>query len=229
MSIHIIGFITICSCNGSSYNIDASPLSDIWFSKLFSNFVGCQQLLFFDDVQHNHFFSYHSLVFQCNCLLFNVKIMVVLMVKNLSANAGDTTDSDLILVRKIPWRRKGSPPHHHLVFLPGKFHGQRSLVDYSPWVVHDWAHTHACLKDFSSVQWLIRLLRPHGLQHTRPPCPSSTPRAYSNSSLSHQWCHPTFPASGSFQMSQFFASGGQSIRVSASTSVLPMNIWTNFL
>ena len=110
MSIHIIGFITICSCNGSSYNIDASPLSDIWFSKLFSNFVGCQQLLFFDDVQHNHFFSYHSLVFQCNCLLFNVKIMVVLMVKNLSANAGDTTDSDLILVRKIPWRRKGSPP-----------------------------------------------------------------------------------------------------------------------
>ena len=77
-------------------------------------------------------------------------------------------------------------------------------------------------------------LRPHGLQHARPPCPSSIPRVYSNSCL---WCHPTisssvvplsshlqyFPASRSFQMSQFFASGGQSIGVSASTSVLPVN------
>ena len=80
-------------------------------------------------------------------------------------------------------------------------------------------------------------LRPHGLQHTRPPCPSPTARAYSNSCPSRQWCHPTisssvipfscprsFPASGSFQMSQIFTSGGQSIGVSASVSVLPMNI-----
>ena len=81
-------------------------------------------------------------------------------------------------------------------------------------------------------------LWPHGLQHTRLPCPSPTPRAYSNSCLSSQWCHPIisssvipfssclqfFLASGSFQMSQFFASGGQSIGVSTSTSVLPMNI-----
>ena len=81
-------------------------------------------------------------------------------------------------------------------------------------------------------------LRPHGLQHTRLPCPSPTPIVYSNSCSLSQWCHPTtsssvvtfsshlqsFPASGSFQMSQFFASGGQSIGVSASTSVLPMNI-----
>ena len=81
-------------------------------------------------------------------------------------------------------------------------------------------------------------LRPHGLQHARPPCPSTTPGVYSNSCPLSQWCHPTisssvvpfsshlqsFPASGSFPMSQFFASGGQSIRVSASTSVLPMNI-----
>ena len=76
----------------------------------------------------------------------------------------------------------------------------------------------------------------HGLQHTRPPCPSPTPGVYSNSCLSHRWCHPTisssvvpfshlqsFAASGSFQMSQFFTSGGQSIGVSASASVLPMN------
>ena len=79
-------------------------------------------------------------------------------------------------------------------------------------------------------------LRPHGLQHTRPPCPSPTPGAYPNSRPSSQWCHPTisssvipfssclqsFPASGSFPMSQLFASGGQSIGVSASASVLPM-------
>ena len=77
----------------------------------------------------------------------------------------------------------------------------------------------------------------HGLQHARPPCPSPTPRACSKSCPVSRWCHPTisssvvpfspcpqsFPASGSFQMSQFFTSGGQSIRVSASTSVLPMN------
>ena len=80
-------------------------------------------------------------------------------------------------------------------------------------------------------------LRPHGLQHTRPPCPSPAPGVYSNSCPLSWCCHPTiwpcivpffshiqsFSASGFFQMSQFFASGGQSIRVSASTSVLPMN------
>ena len=80
-------------------------------------------------------------------------------------------------------------------------------------------------------------LQLHGLHHARLPCPSPTSRAYSNSCPSHWWCHPTisssvvpfssclqsFPASGSFQMSQFFTSGGQSIGVSASTSVLPMN------
>ena len=80
-------------------------------------------------------------------------------------------------------------------------------------------------------------LQPHGLQQTRLPCPSPTPGVYSNSCPLTQWCHPTIltsvipfssciqslPASGSFQMSQFFALDGQSIGVSASTSVLPMN------
>ena len=79
-------------------------------------------------------------------------------------------------------------------------------------------------------------LRPNEPQHARPPCPSPTPRVYSNPCPLSRWCHPTlsssvvpfscpqsFPASGSFQMSQLFALGGQSIRVSASTSVLPMN------
>ena len=80
-------------------------------------------------------------------------------------------------------------------------------------------------------------LWPHGLHHTRLPCPSPTPGACSNSCPLSRWCYPaisspvipfssslqSFPASGSFQMSQFFASGGQRIGVSASTSVLPMN------
>ena len=93
-------------------------------------------------------------------------------------------------------------------------------------------------------------LWPHGLQHTRPPCPSPTPRAYSNSCPSSRWYHPTisssvvpfsschqsFPASGSFQMSQLFASGGQSIGLTASAVVFPMNIkywfplrWTGWI
>ena len=81
-------------------------------------------------------------------------------------------------------------------------------------------------------------LWPHELQHARLPCPSPTPRAYSNSTPSSQWCHPTisssvvlnsscpqsFPASGSFPMSQLFALGGQRTGVSTSPSVLPMNI-----
>ena len=87
-------------------------------------------------------------------------------------------------------------------------------------------------------------LQPHGLQHARPPCPSPTPRVYSNSCSLSWWCHPTisssvipfsscpqsFPGSRSFQMSQFFPSGGQNIGVSASTSVLPMNTqdWSPF-
>ena len=86
--------------------------------------------------------------------------------------------------------------------------------------------------------------------HARPPCPSPIPGVYSNSCPSHRWCHPTvsssvihfssclqsFPASGSFSMSQFFASGDQSIGISASASVLPMNIqdwfplgWTDWI
>ena len=91
---------------------------------------------------------------------------------------------------------------------------------------------------FSSVTVMSNSLWPHGLQHARLPCPSPTPRACSNSCPSSQWCHPTisssvvpfssclqsFPVSGSFPRSQFFALGGQSIGVSASASVLPMNI-----
>ena len=94
---------------------------------------------------------------------------------------------------------------------------------------------------FSSVHFSRSVvsdsLQSHELQHARPPCPSPTPGAYSNSCPLRRWCHPTisssvipfssrlqsFPASGSFQMSRFFASGSQSFGVSASTSVLSMN------
>ena len=103
--------------------------------------------------------------------------------------------------------------------------------------------------DYLKVNWLENFqfqfsrsvlsdsLRPHEPQHTRPPCPSPTPRVYPNSCPLSRWCHLTisssvvpfssclqsFPTSESFQMSQLFASGGQSIGVSASTSVLTMN------
>ena len=92
----------------------------------------------------------------------------------------------------------------------------------------------------SVVQWCLTL-RPCESQHARPPCPSPTPGVDSNLRPSSRWCHPdispsvitfsscpqSFPASGSFLLSQFFASGGQSIGASASVSVLPMNIRVN--
>ena len=108
--------------------------------------------------------------------------------------------------------------------------------------------------DISSVQFSRSVvsdsLWPHGLQHSRPPCPSPTPRAYPNSCPLSWWCHPnisssvipfsscpqSFPDSVSFQMNQLFTSGGQSIGVSALTSDLPINVqvwspleWTGWI
>ena len=112
---------------------------------------------------------------------------------------------------------------------------------------------HKFIAFYYSVQFshsvMSNYLQPHELQRARLPCPLRTPGAYSNSCPSSWWCHPTisssvipfshlqsFPASWSFPMSQFFASGGQSIGVSASASVLPMNIqdwfplgWTGWI
>ena len=107
----------------------------------------------------------------------------------------------------------------------GKSHAQENTL---------WLHLYEVLQFSRSV--VSDSLRPRGLQHARPPCPSPTPEIHSHSYALSQWCHPTilssvvpfsshlnsFPASGCFQMSQFFTSGGQSIGVSASTSVLPM-------
>ena len=112
-----------------------------------------------------------------------------------------------------------------------------------------WLITVSLSVQFNSVKFSCSLW-PHGLQHARPPCPSPTPGVYSNSHPLSRWCHPiisssvipfsfhpqSFWASGSFPMSQFFTSGGQSIRVSASASVLPINIqdwlplgWTGWI
>ena len=103
---------------------------------------------------------------------------------------------------------------------------------------------------FSSVTQLCPTLRPNEQQHTRPPCPSPTPRVHLNPCPLSGWCHPiisssaipfssclqSFPASGPCQMSQIFTSGGQSIGASASASVLPMNTqdwfplgWTSWI
>ena len=137
-----------------------------------------------------------------------------------------------ILAREIPWT--------------GEAGGLSSMG--SQRVRHNCAHMphgdiceHGAIwvPQFSSVQLLSCVsLWPHGLHHARLPCPSPTPRACSNSCPLSQWCHPTisssvvpfsscpesFPASGSFPMSQFFASGDHSIGISASASVLQVNI-----
>ena len=108
---------------------------------------------------------------------------------------------------------------------------------------------HVCLKG-SAIRQAVQFscsvisysLQYDGLQHTRLPCPSPAPGAFSNSHPSNQWCHRTisssvisfssclqsFPASGSFPMSQSFTSGGQSIGASASASVFPVNIQEGF-
>ena len=100
------------------------------------------------------------------------------------------------------------------------------------WPIHLLLFSHSVMSDS---------LQPHGPQHARPPCSSPTPGVYSDSCPLSQWCHPTisssvdpfshlqsFPASGSSEMSWLFASDGQSIGVSASASVLPMNIQDQF-
>ena len=112
-----------------------------------------------------------------------------------------------------------------------QLYGYRSTV---------WAFSPFCFWSFNSFQFSCSIvsdsLRPHELQHGRPPCPSPAPRAYPNSCPLSWWYHPTissfvitfssclqsFPPSGSFPVSQLFASGGQSIGASASTSVLPV-------
>ena len=112
-----------------------------------------------------------------------------------------------------------------------------SRVNDRKWLYHITPGTLNGFQPQFSCSIVSDSLQPHGLQHTRPHCPSSTPGVYSNSCPLSWWWQPTisssvvpfsshlqpFPASGSFQMIRFFTSGGPSIGVSASASVLPMN------
>ena len=109
------------------------------------------------------------------------------------------------------------------------------FIDITYGYIYMW--THISSVQFISLTQSCLTLRLHEQQHTRPPCPSLIPGVYPNSCASSWWCHATisssvvpfsscpqsFPASGSFQMSQLFPSGGQTIGVSASASVLPIN------
>ena len=128
------------------------------------------------------------------------------------------------------------------------------LLIYTVFINSFSTHGFSLWLSMSSVQFscsvVSNFLWPHGLQHSKPPCSSPTPRVHSNSCPLSPWCHPTisssvipfsshlqsFPASGSFPMSQFSTLGGQNIGVSASASVLPMNVqdwfplgWTGWI
>ena len=143
------------------------------------------------------------------------------------------------------WKVQSNPlptcrlPGSSIALLPWTDH-IRSSMTWRSNVKHDEVH-HVSVQFSCSV--VSDSLRPHELQHARPPCPSPAPGVYPNSCPSPSWwCHPTisssvvpfssclqsFPARGFFQKSQFFALGGQSIGVSTSTSVLPMNtqVWS---
>ena len=122
-----------------------------------------------------------------------------------------------ILAWRIPWTEK--PNGLQSMGLQRTGHHQSQS---------NWAHMHVHVLLFTSSV-VPDSLWPHGLQHARLPCPSPSPGTFSSSCPLSQWCHPTisfsavpfscllsFPASGSFPMSQRFASGGQSIRASAS-------------
>ena len=113
-----------------------------------------------------------------------------------------------------------------------EYHKGISLFDLYQYLMLKLFCNSSFIHSVSSVTQLCPTLQPHGLQHAKPPCPSPTPRVYSNSYPLSQWCHPatsssvipfssclqSFPASGSLQMSQFFASGGQSLIMSAAAA-----------
>ena len=145
------------------------------------------------------------------------------------------------LAWEIPWmeesgglQSKGSQRVGHTIVTEQQQQTTMCVAGY-------WGHIHSSVMMQFSVQFSRSVvsdsLRPHESQHTRPPCPSPTPGVYSSPCPSSRWCHPTIsssvvpssscpqslPASGFFQMSQLFASGGQSTGLSALASVFPMN------
>ena len=143
--------------------------------------------------------------------------------------------SSEMLLNTVPELKWPGSPCSPITGLKGQLRGFCTGFPMSEW---DWTKAQRVLL-FSqfSCSVVSDSLRPHESQHARPPCPSPTPGVYSNSCPSSRWCHPaispsvgpfsscpqSLPASGSFATSQLFAWGGQSIGVSASASVLPMN------
>ena len=146
---------------------------------------------------------------------------------------------------RSPGEGNGYPWIHTPEFLPGEFHGQQSLMGYSPWGCKEvnttkWLtlYTYGYTYIFISVQFSRSVVsdssQPHESQHSRPPCPSPTLGVHSNSRPSNRWCHPailssvvpfsscsqSLPTSESFPMSQLFTWGGQSTGVSALASFL---------
>ena len=130
-----------------------------------------------------------------------------------------------------------SVPHHLLEFVQVHVHWISDATQPS----HPLLPSSFCFRSFPAsgfLQWVVSSLQLHRLQHSRLPCPLLSPRVCSSSCPLSQWCHLTilssvtpfslclqcFSASGSFPMSWLFASGGQSIGVSVSASVLPVNI-----
>ena len=173
------------------------------------------------DLDFLWYFSFSSLHF-CYCM----------HVSFLSFRAGIKSCSSIYL-QKQAWRMT---QHRHLIHVCG--------IDLNYWMQSNGRMGFMSFRfriQFSSVQFshsvMSDSLQPHESQHARPPCPSSNPGVHSNSCPSSRWCHPaisssvipfssclqSLPASESFPMSQLFAWGGQSIGVSTSTSVLPMN------
>ena len=143
-----------------------------------------------------------------------------------------------------PWPRDGEYGNSEKLYFLG-------LQNPCGWWLQPWNYDTCSLEEnlwqisvqFSSVAQSCLTLQPHGLQHTRSPCPSPTPGVYSKPCALSQWCYPTIsssvipffsclqssPASGFFQMSQLFPSGGQSIGVLVSTTVLQTIFRTDFL
>ena len=121
---------------------------------------------------------------------------------------------------------------HDMIWPHYEYHKGISLFDLYQYLILKLFCNSSFIHSVSSVAQLCLTLQPHGLQHAKPPCPSPTPRVYSNSYPLSQWCHPaisssvipfssclqSLPASGSLQMSQFFASGGQSLIMSAAAA-----------
>ena len=181
----------------------------------------------------NYFaFSFHTKSLKSLCILYSCACVKSLQSCPTLCDPVDSIPTSLLCPWESPSKNTGVSCH---VLLQGIFPTKELNL-------HLWATWEAHFILISSVQISCSVvsdsLRPHGLQHARLPCPSPTPGAYSNSCPLSQWCHSTisssvipfssllqsFPASGSFPMSQLFASRDQSVGVSASAPVLPTNI-----